>query len=531
MNVSIMPKNIQNYDKIFEDDKLNIKRLVVDFADLIEQDTYVEKELSKVYSISAEFGIGKTFFCEKLYQVLQTDKIKVAKLNIWELDFYDNPLLPLLAKLNELYQGEGKPLPSKIIGKIGFFLRKSIKSICEIGVRKTLGSKTIDVIKKNFSSKSLCDNFKLYQASLKELQQDLINWAEKSSTPIVIIIDELDRCRPDYAVKTLEVLKHFFDVSGFVFVLAIDEKQLENSVKNLYGSINFDGYKRKFINNTFSLPTPDRKSFVDFLYDKLDMENLIKKIENDNRDLVFKIRIDDYKDMIDREFMGIQNKNEVAQKKDFNNWQTPTSIIKKYFTAYSNLFHFTLRQMEQTFDRLCMFVKAISASKELFSPDLAVLLVCLHEYNIKIYNYFRNYKGKVIEELCSQISKNKDYIDEKEIIFDRNCISKAPHVLGYSVEEIPSSNNIKVVIEDNVDRFFIERSVEEHPLKWIAEMYEYNIGRNAILNNQRIALITYSQQNSQWEETKPDIRTIDKFNLNKFKKSYFEKMDFISHFD
>ena len=526
-----MVNNVQNYDKIFEDDKLNIKQLVIDFAHLIEQDTYVENEVSKVYSISAEFGIGKTFFCEKLYQVLQTDKIKVAKLNIWELDFYDNPLLPLLAKLNDLYQCKGKSLPSKIIETIGSFTGKSLRSFCELEARGILGSETVDVIKENFSSNSIYDHFQLHQDSLKELKKALIKWAKKNKTPIVIIIDELDRCRPDYAVKTLEVLKHFFDVSGFVFVLAIDEKQLENSVKNLYGAINFDGYKRKFINNTFFLPTPDRKSFVDFLYDKSDMENLIKKIENDNRDLVFKIRIDDYKDTIDREFMGIQNTNEVTQKKDFNNWQTPTSIIKKYFTAYSNLFNFTLRQMEQTFDRLCMFVKAISASKELFSPDLAVLLVCLHEYDIKIYNYFRNYKGKVIEELCSQISKNRDYIDEKEIIFDRDYIPKAPHVLGYSVEEIPSSNNIRVVIEDNVDRFFIERSVEEHPLKWIAEVDEYNIGRNAILNNQRIALITYSQQNSQWEETKPDIRTIDKFNLNKFKKSYFEKVDFISHFD
>lgn len=530
-----MQKNIQDYDKIFEDDKLNIKQLVIDFAHLIEQDTYMENEVSKVYSISAEFGIGKTFFCEKLQSVLKADNIQTIKMNIWEMDFYKNPLMPILAKLNETYSKDGRNLPDKIIDFTVDISKKLLLTVGEVGARAVsqtvLNNDVVDICKQRFSSHNLYDDFKNYELALNELKQSLISWAKNSVTPIVIIIDELDRCRPDYAVKTLEVLKHFFDVSGFVFVLAIDEKQLENSVKNLYGAINFDGYKRKFINNTFSLPIPDRKSFVDFLYDKLDMENLIKKIENDNRDLVFKIRIDDYKDMIDREFMGIQNKNEVAQKKDFNNWQTPISIIKKYFTAYSNLFNFTLRQMEQTFDRLCMFVKAISASKELFSPDLTVLLVCLHEYDIKIYNYFRNYKGKVIEELCSQISKNKDYIDEKEIIFDRNYIPKTPYVLGYSVDEIPSSNNIRVVIEDNVDRFFIERSVEEHPLKWIAEVDEYNIGRNAILNNQRIALITYSQQNSQWKETKPDIRTIDKFNLNKFKKSYFEKVDFISHFD
>lgn len=92
-------------------------------------------------------------------------------------------------------------------------------SLCEIGIKKAIGSETVDVIKDKFSSESLYDDFKMYQDSLKELKQTLIKWAKKNKQPIVIIIDELDRCRPDYAVKTLEVLKHFFDVSGFVWKL------------------------------------------------------------------------------------------------------------------------------------------------------------------------------------------------------------------------------------------------------------------------------------------------------------------------
>lgn len=59
------------YDKIFEDDKLGIKSSVIDFAHLIEQNTYIEGGVSKVYSISADFGTGKTFFCEKLKSVLE----------------------------------------------------------------------------------------------------------------------------------------------------------------------------------------------------------------------------------------------------------------------------------------------------------------------------------------------------------------------------------------------------------------------------------------------------------------------------
>jgi hypothetical protein len=57
------------------------------------------------------------------------------------------------------------------------------------------------------------------------------------------------------------------------------------------------------------------------------------------------------------------------------------------------------------------------------------------------------------------------------------------------------------------------------------------IGCNAILNNQRIALITHSKRDAQWENPKPDINTVDAFDLDKFKQSYFAKMDFISHFE
>ena len=504
-------KDLQNkYDDIFADDKLNIKSFVVDFAHLIEQDVYIEGGASKVYSIAAEFGIGKTFFCEKLKQVLKTDNIKVAKLNIWELDFYDNPLVPLLAKLNELYKRKGKSLPVKIINSVGDLAGKSFMSLCEIGIKKAIGSETVDIIKDKFSSESLYDDFKMYQDSLKELKQTLIKWAKKNKQPIVIIIDELDRCRPDYAVKTLEVLKHFFDVSGFVFILALDEKQLESSVKCLFGTNNFEGYKRKFINNTFLLPAPDRKAFTEFLYDKFGMAILIEKIQNDNRDLVFKIRTDSYRDMIDQQFMGIQNQEDIAQKRDFNNWQTSEHIIKRYFSAYSNWFGFTLRQMEQIF-------------------DLAVLLACLHEFDINIYNKLRNYNGKVIKEISSQMSNNN--LGDREIEFDRSFVPSAPYVLGYSVNQTPPSEAINVLIEDNVDRFFNIEPAPAHSLKWIAEVDQYDAGCNAILNNQRIALITYSKRDAQWENPKPDINTVDTFDLDRFKQSYFAKMDFISCFE
>ena len=77
----------------WEDDKLGIQQHVVGFANILTQEKYVPNGSSKVYSISAEFGVGKTFFCTKLHDVLKQEDIPTSILNIWDMDFYDNPLI------------------------------------------------------------------------------------------------------------------------------------------------------------------------------------------------------------------------------------------------------------------------------------------------------------------------------------------------------------------------------------------------------------------------------------------------------
>ena len=68
-----------SYDNIFTDDRLDIKSNVIDFAHLIGHEDFNAPPSSKVYSVSAEFGVGKTFFCTKLYEILQ-----IATLNTFQ---------------------------------------------------------------------------------------------------------------------------------------------------------------------------------------------------------------------------------------------------------------------------------------------------------------------------------------------------------------------------------------------------------------------------------------------------------------
>lgn len=514
----------QIYDDIFNDDKLNIKSNVVDFAHLIEQDTYNANSTSKVYSISAEFGCGKTFFCEKLQQVLARDKVKVGKLNIWEMDFYENPLIPILSELNRLYSKKGKNLPSKIINVVTDIGIKATSvvgeasakigcayAINQIAQATGCGSiKDVDlwnICKEKFSSETIYDDYNEYQNALKELKSSLCKWASKQKEkPIVIIIDELDRCKPDYAVKTLEVLKHFFDVPGFVFVLAVDEEQLKNSVQTLFGTTNYEGYKRKFISNSFHLPEPDKLVFTEYLYTKSNIDSYIEKIQKDKRELVFKVSIyNSFLCTLSYSEYGNANKQETA--KNFNKTQTSETIIKKYFAAYSECFGFSLRKMEQVFDRLSLFIKYISASAELFSPDLATFLVCLHEADIDIFNYTKNIKGSNIHVIDHLFGKNtssyiykiyKEQAFKNFKVFNRTLAPMVLQMVTYSITK--DNGNINVFIQDNLDRFYNDSSD-----RWLYQ-------RDAI-------------------DTHDVLMFNNNFNKEQFKENYCRHIDFIAHFE
>ncbi len=522
-------------------DKLGIKDNVIGFANILKQEKYTPDGASKVYSISAEFGIGKTFFCKRLQDVLKLDGIPVSMLNIWEMDFYENPLIPVLIKLQDIYINNNKFrvwASDKLkfgINLISWFIKKGLK-YCGFNIDKL--AKLYKQLKP--STSDLYNSYIEYEEQLSKTKNFLASWAKRINKPIIIVIDELDRCRPDYAVKTLEILKHFFDIPGIVFVLSIDEEQLKSSVETLFGTKNFDGYKRKFINNSFILPAPNKEKYTDFLYMHSGLSDVVRQIENNKKDLIFKTVIKD------SELRHFNNDPSLSKEKDFNKNQTSEKIIKRYFTAYSIWFDFSLRQMEQVFDRLVLFSKNILSNNELYSPDLAVLLVCLHEFDLKIYDKFRLSSSKVygqhggvlkniynISKADSSIARSI-YGDKADTMFgtlNRNLIPKVPEILGFSTIGSYGQQNM-VIIHDDIDRFFAAEESQQHPLTWIAEVQNHETGEYSMVqNNRRVAVIINSKRDAAWKEPPVDIDTASQFDLAGFRKRYFDKMDFISNFE
>ncbi len=391
---------------IFKDDCLDIASDVTEFANLITQD-----KTARVYSISAKFGIGKSFFCDKLKRVLSANGVTNAIFNVWESDFYEDPIIPILSELNALYQHKNKDssLPTDIVKHRSWWKiaasavkingKLTIPYVGEIGAEIN-GQNAVDECNRQDDEKtpSIYDEYLAYKTALDGLKTALKDWTRRKRKPAVLIIDELDRCRPDYAVKTLEVIKHFFNIEGLVFVLAIDEEQLENSVRCLFGTTDFDGYKRKFISNAFKMAEPNNLKFAEMLYDRSGIEKIIQAHQLNHTAVSIPNmceRIDSFGNngqyKIRAESLSVAN---AAYYGHTIIRPSSKDIITKYFAsfAHKNMFDFSLRKQEQVFDRVVLFIKSLKQDYWLV-PEIIVFLACLHEQQLD-KNLFYKFKQR-----------------------------------------------------------------------------------------------------------------------------------------
>lgn len=97
---------------------------------------------------------------------------------------------------------------------------------------------------------------------------DLVLGKYPDGTRIVFFIDELDRCCPNFAVRLLERIKHYFLNEKVIFVLSINSLELQHTIKRHYGNdFNADKYLRRFFDFTIPLPAADMEKYynsIDF---------------------------------------------------------------------------------------------------------------------------------------------------------------------------------------------------------------------------------------------------------------------------
>lgn len=243
-----------------------------------------------VLAIDNPWGAGKTTFVKMWQQQLKNEGFETCYFNAWENDFESSPLIAILSELKSLNKKVTSDDKFKAVVKSAAAIAKGIVPIlAEAIAKKYIETETINKAVKSIASKSadlLEEEINEY-AGKKEKMKDFVDKlsqyikAKGTDKPLVFMIDEIDRCKPDYAVQVLECIKHFFSVEGIVFVLSIDKTQLINSVKGFYGSENLDAnnYLKRFIDLEYSIPAPNTKQHVDHLYEYFDYDKFFMRSE------------------------------------------------------------------------------------------------------------------------------------------------------------------------------------------------------------------------------------------------------------
>lgn len=228
---------------------------------------------NRVISLDAAWGSGKTFFVKNWLLQLEQHHPCIY-VNAWESDFSLEPLIPILAELNnkieELLTPEekitstlkdkseqllstGKSLIPFIASAFAshYTDHDSIGEIVKAAVEGAPAKKT-EIIKQFSARNSLLIEF-------KQCLSEAIHTITKNghSLPLFIFIDELDRCRPSYAIELLESVKHVFNSDNVVFIVSTDKTQLSHSIKAVYGQ-DFDSlsYLNRFFDHQVTLPPP-----------------------------------------------------------------------------------------------------------------------------------------------------------------------------------------------------------------------------------------------------------------------------------
>ncbi|MGN7971853.1 KAP family P-loop NTPase fold protein [Serratia sp. 22264] len=241
------------------------------------------REKNYVLNVNASWGAGKTWFLRRWSEEIKKN-YPVVFVDAWKSDHSKDPFLSVVSAISK----DLEPLidvkfKDSAITKKSWLLLKSIAPELTKGIVKKylsldidevskainnndassiagVGAKAVEkLIKFHDETNSSIDDFK--EATSKYL--DLIVNKSDKELPLFIFIDELDRCRPTYAIEMLETIKHIFDMDKVVFVIATDKGQLQHSIKAVYGNgFNSTKYLDRFFDRSVTLRKSSLSEYI-----------------------------------------------------------------------------------------------------------------------------------------------------------------------------------------------------------------------------------------------------------------------------
>lgn len=382
-----------------------------------------QKECPKVIALEGGYGMGKTYFSSRFCEYLRTGEnlVPTVYFSAWEDDNLADPFLSFSKAILALF-----PKKDKITKKFGECFKLAADSI-------DISPKLFDLpIPVSLNLGKIIDKF---------IQNDnpLIAFKEQfsrlvSSLPnqkLVIIVDELDRCRPDYAIRVLETIKHFFSMDEIIVILPINYVTLTSCIESIYSlkEEKAEEYLRKFINYRVNIPSPNYEQFIK---NQVNETTFVKEIRN-----------------------GYLN----AENKPFCSLKTLQEDLIKYSEAVNP----SLRELTNL---LSIIEFAIHHKKERIRCSLLVHL--LFKKFIKDNRTDQTFPGKLLVNAeLEQILNGNNSIKQRLLSQYTVYIKKAPEIFHSYSWRLP--RNITVDVFTNLEKEFNQIKTYSEFLRFLNE--------------------------------------------------------------
>ena len=228
-----------------------------------------------VLMVDAPWGSGKTAFVKMCSAHLEAQEIRVVEFNAWKQSYTKDPLSDLVAAISESFGPDAEDLLKALDRLTNHAARHAIRTATRGFVEPEAARKP--------RPRRISDAVDINEA-VEDFKSALSRLAERNAGPLVVVVDELDRCRPSYALDLLEVLRHLLAIEGVVVVTATNRAELCHSIKRQFGSgFGADRYLRRFADLVITLPPPeepDLYKFFDSLLDETGLGTRFKAIDH-----------------------------------------------------------------------------------------------------------------------------------------------------------------------------------------------------------------------------------------------------------
>lgn len=231
----------------------------------------VDEDGPVVISVNGGFGSGKSAFLKMLAANLRLqDDVDVQEFNAWQQSHTADPLVDIVSAL--AHGRDDREALLQLVRKFGWRVVKGV-------IGSTLGAASGGLIDltalEGAQQDATADPFSVWASTEQHIAEfteglksvvEMDRGADAGPIKLVVIVDELDRCRPDYAIDMLNVVRHLFAVPGVVIVLGVNRVELEHRVVEVFGpETEADIYLRRFVDLSIRLGSPNDVHLSNFV--------------------------------------------------------------------------------------------------------------------------------------------------------------------------------------------------------------------------------------------------------------------------